>query len=205
MSNALEVVSSGRANAPPTIITQVGDKNTQVAHANHVNILISGAPANTQTTLSEEYYNLFVIGCESFSDGYFIVPKDRALTEGMSPEAKARFSSLSMGAMLQIMSLPSIFASENRSYGRTDDSHHAYLGIVIDIRPQDNGIKIHYRSFSAIPQQRLNDIAFDLAIQGTNSFNELNRTHWAIKRINLVEELKGAGIGLGFFDCISSG
>ena len=30
--------------------------------------------------LNTDYYNLFVIGNETFLDGHFIVPKDRALT-----------------------------------------------------------------------------------------------------------------------------
>ena len=193
MSNDLDVVLSGRANATPTFITQDGNKNTQVTHANNVNI-IPGAPANTKVAINTEYYNLFVVGNESFSNGHFIVPKDRALTEYMSPEAKAQFSNLSIAAISQIMSLPSIFASENHRYGKTDDSHQAYFGIVTDIKPQDNGIKIYFRSYSAIPQQRLNELAFELAIQGSRSFNELNRTHWAIKRINLIEELNKAGV-----------
>ena len=143
----MDVVSSGRANTTPTVITQVGNKNTQVARANNVNIIIQGAPANTKSDLNTEYYNLFVKGDESFSDGHFIITKDRALTEGMSPEAKAQFSSLSNYAISQIMRLPSLFANENHRYGRTDDSHQAYLGIVTDIKSQDNGIKIYYVHF----------------------------------------------------------
>ena len=196
MSNALDVVSSRRANVIPTIITQVGNKNTQVANANNVNIIIQSAPANAQADLNKEYYNLFVVGDESFRDGHFIVPKERALTVYMSPEAKAQFSSLSIDAISQIMRLPSLFANENHRYGRTDDSHQAYFGLVTGIKPQDNGIKIYFRSFTAIPQQRLNELAFELAIQGSKSFNELNRTHWAIKRINLIEELKKAGVSV---------
>lgn len=196
MSSVLDVVSRGRTNVTPTIVALVGNKNTQVAHANNVNIIIQSAPANTKPDLNTEYYNLFVKGDESFSDGHFIITKDRALTEYMPPEAKAQFSSLSIDAISQIRSLPSLFASENHGNGRTDDDHQAYFGIVTDIKPQDNGIKIYFRSFSAIPQQRLNEMAFELSIQGSKSFNELNRTHWAIKRINLIEELKKAGVGV---------
>ena len=151
---------------------------------------------NTTFTLNTDYYNLFVIGTETFSDGHFIVPKDRALTESMTPENKAQFSALSDEAIARIRTFPSIFASENHYYGKTDDDHQAIFGIVKEVRIQDNGIKIHFQSLWPIPQQRLNEIIFQLAIDGTTSFNELDRTHWAIKRVNLIEELKAAGISV---------
>lgn len=151
---------------------------------------------NTGVSLNTNYYNLFVIGEETYTDGHFIVPKDRALTEGMAPETKALFSTLSDEAIAQIKMLPSLFTSENRGFGKTDDTHQACYGLVTEIRVQDNGIKIHFQPLSAIPQQRLNEMAFQLAIQGTPAFNELNRTHWAIKRVNLIEELKAAGISV---------
>ena len=76
-------------------------------------------------SLNTNYYNLFVIGEETFCDGHFIVPKDRALTESMSPETKALFSSLSDDAITQIKTFPSLFLSENHDYGRTDEDHQA--------------------------------------------------------------------------------
>ena len=151
---------------------------------------------NTTFTLNTDYYNLFVIGTETFSDGHFIVPKDRALTESMTPENKAQFSALTDEAIARIRTFPSIFASENHYFGKTDDDHCAIFGLVSEVRIQDNGIKIHFRSLWPIQQQRLNEILFQLAIDGTTSFNELDRTHWAIKRVNLIEELKAAGISV---------
>lgn len=147
-------------------------------------------------SLNTNYYNLFVIGEETFCDGHFIVPKDRALTESMSPETKALFSSLSDDAITQIKTFPSLFLSENHDYGRTDEDHQACYGLVTDVRVQDNGIKIHFQPLSSIPQQRLNEIIFQLAIDGTTGFKELNHTHWAIKRLNLIEELRAAGISV---------
>jgi len=196
------------ANATPTVFTQTGDKNTQVAYANNVNnvinIIVSGALRSTGGTvnaslpLSTEYYNLFVIGNETFNDGCFLIEKDRALTvaEGIAPEISKRYAGLSEDAILQIKTFPALFASENHQYGRTDSNHQAFFGLVTDIRIQENGIKIYFQKLSPVPQQRLNEIAFNLAIKGSSSFNELNRTHWAIKRINLIEELRAAGISV---------
>ena len=95
---------------------------------------------NTTFTLNTDYYNLFVIGTETFSDGHFIVPKDRALTESMTPENKAQFSALSDEAIARIRTFPSIFASENHYYGKTDEDHQAIFGYVKEVRIQDNGI-----------------------------------------------------------------
>ena len=151
---------------------------------------------NISVSMNTNYYNLFVIGAETYSDGHFIVPKDRALTESMAAETKSLFSSLSDEAIAQIKTFPSLFASENRGYGKTDEDHQACYGLVMDVRIQDNGIKIHFQPLSPIPQQRLNEMAFQLGIQGMPTFNELNRTHWAIKRVNLIEELRSAGISV---------
>lgn len=159
-------------------------------------ISTNGGMNGTSFALNTDYYNLFVIGTETFSDGHFIVPKDRALTESMTDENKAQFSSLTDEAIERIKTFPSLFASENRWYGKTDDDQNAIFGLVSDVRVQDNGIKVHFRPLWPIQQQRLNEIAFQLAIQGSPSFNELCRTHWAIKKLNLIEELKAAGISV---------
>nr|WP_294461819.1 hypothetical protein [uncultured Ruminobacter sp.] len=89
---------------------------------------------------------------------------------------------------------PAIFADKNHSYGKTDDAQDAYLGFVKDVKIQDNGIKIYYTIITAIPQQILNEQCFEFGICGARSFNELNRTHWALKQINLIEALQKAGV-----------
>ena len=77
-------------------------------------ISTNGGMNGTSFALNTDYYNLFVIGTETFSDGHFIVPKDRALTESMTDENKAQFSSLTDEAIERIKTFPSLFASENR-------------------------------------------------------------------------------------------
>ena len=64
------------------------------------------------------------------------------------------------------------------------------------MKVQDNGIKVYYQLLNAIPQQKLNELIYELGIQGNTNFNELNRMHWAIKRINMVEVLGENGIPL---------
>ena len=192
----------------PTTINLPGDGNTLIAHANVVNsssitnVIVAGQHtggihASASGALNREYYNLFVMGGETFtafSGGHFIVQKDRALTENVSPDIEKAVNSIHAEAIEFIKTLPTIFASENTRYGRSDDTQQAFFGMVTDVRVQDNGIKIYYQTLNAISQKRLNALMRELAIEGRPTFNELDRTHWTIKRVNLVEELRDAGI-----------
>ena len=210
MSSELQPIDVGNPldNTKSSVFTQTGDKNMQVAHANSVNninynIIVPTAnrmpctPAfHSGVRLNTDYYNLFVIGNESFDSGHFIVPKNRALTESIDREIAVRFAGLSDEAIEQIKTFPSLFASENHDYGRTYDGHYAGFGCVTDVKIQENGIKIYFCTISSFPQQRLNELAFSLALGRASSFNELDRTHWTIKRINLLEELRVAGISV---------
>ena len=40
----------------------------------------------------------------------------------------------------------------------------------------------------------------ELGLWGNRNFNELNRTHWAIKRVDLIQELYEAGIQVPIFN-----
>jgi hypothetical protein len=194
--------------ATANMVSQNGQKNVHVDHVdnmnNTINVILPPIPqrgANNTAAISppiftNEYYNLFVIGDEDFSAGHFIVPKNRALAEPefIEKAIKAEFASLSEPAIAKIKTFPSIFASENHSYGKTDNEHLAIFGMVTDVHIQENGIKIHLHSLNYIPQQMLNEISQDLAICARSSFSELNHTHWTIKQIDLIEELTDAGL-----------
>lgn len=206
MNNKLETLPIENLSENSTILVQTGEKSVQVAQAQNVNHVVnlilpamysgSSGSGSTNLALNMDYYNLFVIGDETYCDGHFTVPKDRALTESMSQEAKIQFAALNENAVSQIKTFPSLFASENHGYGKTEDAQLAFFGFVTDVKIQDNGIKIHFRTLSTIQQRKLNEIAFKIAILGSSTFNELNRTHWAIKKVNLIEELKAAGISV---------
>lgn len=203
MSDDIQPASSSLpiVTAPHTVIQNSGDdltliNNNQGGTINLVYASSNGALYNAATTISSEYYNLFVVGDEQFNEGSFLIDKERALTiaEDVDPDISEQFASLSPEAQALIKTFPSIFAGENLQYGHTDGTQLAVFGVVTDIRIQENGIKIHYQRFCTIPQQRLNEIRLRLSIKGSSSFNELDRTHWTIKRINLTEELRAAGI-----------
>ncbi len=198
-------------------ITQVGDKNTQVAHADQITInnyivttnpnvisipvidfdtqavapesSITNGLCSTEPQLCNEYYNLFILGNEETLQGNrFVFPTDRVLNEYITKEVSELFPKLDEATISKVKLLPSIFACENRL--RDCPQQEADYGFVTDIKIRENGINIYFQKVSTISQWRLNDIATNLAIKDW----EFNRTHWTIKNVNLIEELIDAGI-----------
>ena len=209
MDKDLQITSNQppqKAQPVPVTLTQTGNDNTQIAYVqnydgttNQTVLIVQGAsPAGGTVvgqgvTLNYDCFNFFVLGTEQYDGPTFIVPKDRALTESTSDEMKALCAALTPEAIAIVKTFPALFCSENHHFTKTDPDHMAYYGYVTDIKVQDNGIKIYFTKLNAFPQQVLIDIAAELCIGGARAFNELSRTHWAIKRVNLVEELEKAG------------
>lgn len=211
MENKLQSVGATmlQQNNTPTEINLPGDGNTLIAHADNVKneyktmILVSSSPngmyQNTpmQVTLNLDYYNLIVVaGDELDGTGHVMVDKDRAITESTSDDLKKKYAALTPEAIAEIKMFPAIIATENHNYGKTDENHYAHYGIITDVKVQDNGIKVYYQMLNLIQQQKLNELMFELGIKGNSNFNELNRMHWAIKKISMVEVLDESGIPL---------
>ena len=203
MGNEIQIAENklSSTNTPTAVFKNSGDNGLQISNQGTINVFMTannGGVYNAGSAISNAYYNLFVVGGEPFNEGHFLIEKDRALTtaEGIAPEISAEFAALTPEAIARIKTFPSLIAGENRQYGRTDTDHLAFFGMVTDIRIQENGIKIYFQKFCSLPQQRLNETMRELAIHGKPSYNELNRTHWAIKKVNLIEELKAAGISV---------
>jgi hypothetical protein len=68
------------------------------------------------------------------------------------------------------------------------------FGLVRDIKVLEYGIKVKPFLLCGFPQQILNEIASRIGMDNAPLWNELNETHWSIKRCNLVQALKAAGI-----------
>lgn len=189
-----------------TTVNLPGDNNTLIAHADQVtneyrplyvfnNQLYGNITAGATQEFNPDYYNLIVVGDGDLDGtGHFLVDKTRAITESTSQELKDAYAALTPEAINAVKTFPAIIATENHAYGKTDDQHQAIYGIITDVKVQDNGIKVYYQILNCIPQQKLNELAPELGIGRASSFNELNRMHWAIKRINMVEVLREAGI-----------
>lgn len=156
--------------------------------------LLAQKPQLTAMALSRTHYNLFVTYGADFSQSApFTVETARALTEYMDDDLKAEFATLSPDIIERIKSFPCIFANENAGYGHTDEDQTLGYGYIRQIKVRRDGIKIYPQIVYLLSQQRLNEALFELDIRGSSSFNEFNRMHWSIKRIDLIAELQELG------------
>ena len=139
--------ANGQRNLPTDTksaeITISGDNNNFVAHAdtveNNITIMLDNPRARrgenkARLSFNTDFYHLFVISGERYEDTYFLVPKDRALTENTNEELKSRYATLRPEAIEELKRYPAIFADENHSYGKTDDEQDAYLGFLKDVK-----------------------------------------------------------------------
>ena len=137
-------------------------------------------------------YNLFVITDEQFRGKYFVVPKNKALSES-TPADLMELADLTPEKVTIIKRYSAIFANQNHSFAKTDDSHKAFFGIIRDIQIKEEGIWIYFYKMRKVAQQVFNEHAVDFGIEGTEFKNELDCTHWSIKRVNVLETLEKAG------------
>jgi hypothetical protein len=218
MDDKLQAVPTGVPAVPQQgQFTQTGNDNMMVPNYGTVNITVNQMPQVVQpgtvpqmipfqmlippgrfyapVTIDREYYNLFVLGAEEFDKPYIKVPRDRALNQYMTKETMAAFDALTPDMMAQIKRMPSLFMAENRQYGHPDADQLVIYGFVSDIKIYDNDVKIYYCGYRYdIPQSAINELQDVLGLNGNRSFNELNRTHWSIKRVDLIQELYEAQV-----------
>ncbi|GHV12224.1 hypothetical protein FACS1894219_04740 [Clostridia bacterium] len=193
-------------------LTQIGARNTQIAHVNTVNqIFHNTSPqisisinspyigqAGISVTLDTNYYSLIVKYGELFQNDFFLFDKNRTLNEYIDPKIQAKFGGLTLKAIAAIKTMPTIFTPEF-GYNLSDGADQAaYFGVITDIKIQENGNKIYYKKLAEISKRKLLEISRELAIICNNSgFTEFSRTHWTIKGIGLLEEFAAAGIDVG--------
>jgi hypothetical protein len=71
----------------------------------------------------------------------------------------------------------------------------AFSGLVENVQLQANGIKITWKCLSQMPMVQLKDIAHELDMLDMNcAITEVNRTHWAIKNVDLLDVFQNNGI-----------
>ncbi|NLD19271.1 MAG: hypothetical protein GX663_03355 [Clostridiales bacterium] len=191
------------SGTPVSSVQQTGEKNVYAAHVDTMNVTVQGSivpqlltqkPQPTAMTINRTHYNLFVTYGADFSQSTpFTVDAKRALTENTDDDIKAEYATLSPDVIEKIKTFPCIFANENAAYGHTDEEQTLGYGYIRQIKIRRDGIKIYPHIMYLLPQQRLNEALFDLDISGDSSFNEFNRMHWSIKKIDLIAELQELG------------
>lgn len=137
-------------------------------------------------------YNLFVSGRDEAWEGEpYMLELDRCVREYTDNELTVRFGNLDVLNVNELRRLPCIFAYESGC--RKDPK----FGVLRNVTIRQQMAKIEYDiivldQFLTEADLRDDGLAFDLDI----SKWEMNRTHWAIKDVNLAKELHAKGIFL---------
>ncbi|WP_442498734.1 toll/interleukin-1 receptor domain-containing protein [Methylobacter sp. sgz302048] len=137
-------------------------------------------------------YNLFVSGRDEAWEGEpYLLEIDRCVREYTDNELTVRFGNLDAVNVNELRRLPCIFAYESGC--RKDPK----FGVLRNVAIRQQVAKIEYDiivldQFLTEADLREDGLAFDLDI----SKWEMNRTHWAVKDVNLAKELHVRGIVL---------
>ncbi|MBF0583327.1 MAG: TIR domain-containing protein [Magnetococcales bacterium] len=137
-------------------------------------------------------YNLFVSGNEEAWDGKpWQTEISRCVRGYTDNEITKQFGELDTAAVNVLRRFPCIFAYE--SYCRKAPK----FGVITKIIKRQDQVRIEYEIKSVDPflsVEDLSSLAFELDISISNW--EMNRTHWAVKDVDLARELEVRGINL---------
>lgn len=133
----------------------------------------------------EDLYNLFISGDENaWESNAKIFDLDRCLREYTEKDIFEKFGKLDRTDINEIKKLPCIFAYEDFC------GKDASIGYLTDVIVRQAGVKITFKKVKEISLETLHKLQFELDLKNW----ELNRTHWAIKKVNLYKELQRVGI-----------
>lgn len=135
-------------------------------------------------------YNLFISALPDAWDGEpWQVEVGRCLREYTDTAITEQFSELDAVAIEALKKFPCIFGYEAANHKAPN------FGIIRDVTKRQGQVRVEYEIQPVTPFLTANDmesLMFELDIGKW----ELNRTHWAVKDINLPKELSGRGIQL---------
>ena len=178
-------ISTPSATAPVFSVHAEGD-GIAVGYADSfaptINLFL---PDGSKTAANPDCFNL-IIGYDPFPSDHILIDKNRALTEYISDEVKAEFGGWTTENIEKIKKLPAIIALERDG----SDEQQAVFAFIQDVKVQDNGVKVYYQKYFPFPFSFLKDNLTDLAMY----LFELTRTHWTIKKVDLLEVMQDAGI-----------
>lgn len=146
----------------------------------------------TRQAPDKPMYNLFVSGNEGAWDGSpWTVEASRCISgnEYTKDALVARFGALDDAAIEALIAMPCIFAYE-AGHGRVPR-----FGAIREVTKRQGQVRVTYEFLPVDPFLSADDLqsmSFALDIGRW----ELNRTHWAVKEIDLAKELRSRGVVL---------
>ena len=136
-------------------------------------------------------YNLLVSGNENDWNGEpFVLARSRCLSQFTDPEIAGRFDELNAEKVRELCSLPCVFAYETQC---EKDPRFGVLRSVKRKGPRE--VRIEYSILPCDPFATAGDLESMGTLLDIRGF-ELNRTHWAVKDVDLARELGGKEIEL---------
>lgn len=133
-------------------------------------------------------YNLFVSGQkESWTGEPWIIEQSRCVREYTDDTIIEQFGSLEATQIDQLRRLPCIFAYE------AGHKLNPQFGLIRDVAVRSNKVRVDYEVHPLevfLTAEELEAMSFELEIGKW----ELNRTHWAVKNVDLAAELNRKGI-----------
>jgi len=135
-------------------------------------------------------YNLFVSGSDTAWDGTpFTIESSRCVSEYTDEDIRKALGTFSEESKRKLMQLPCIFAYEDHC------KKHPKFGRITEITLRQGKVRILYQIIQVKPFLKfldMRDLLFELDIGKW----EMNRTHWAVKNVDLIYELRIKNIRL---------
>ena len=141
--------------------------------------IVKGGPGRSWRI---QMYNLMVTASDNaWEEGSYVFDRSR-LFEHTNDDIKKRFRDLTPEIIAELCLLPTLFTYENGTEGISR------VGKINQIQQRGNEVRVVYQFDDAIPpiaDEALSARKWDLEIGDW----EFNRTHWAVKNINLNDVL----------------
>lgn len=204
MGNELEEIITNQL--PDTgKISQHANKLYNINNVAHMTVVASPTVPTLDKGIATPAYGLicdyyYLVVGSSVVDSVFVkVYRKRAIKDFYTEvELRDKYASLSVDAIKEIQRFPILVVPEaTEYYGKASDDQYGYVGIIEKIRKDscDIVLKCKFEDKKPIPLKKISEIAFNLGIQSMDiAITELNYSHWAIKPVNLIEELTEAKI-----------
>lgn len=140
---------------------------------------------NLNELSNKAFYNLLVTFDDTaWESDKYEMDKNRFL-EHTETNIRSKFYSLDDNAIKYILEMPCLFLYE---LGR---KNHGYIGYITDIKVRTKNIGIKFKKDHKILIDDIQKLSFELDINGSSrNLTELQRTHWAIKNVDLLTELQ---------------
>ena len=134
---------------------------------------------------NKKFYNLIVTFDDTaWESDKYEMDRSRFL-EYTNPDIRAKYIHLDDKALEDILKFPCLFLYElgGKNYG--------YIGYITNIKERTKKIGFKFEKVTTIPIDDVIKLAFELDIDSNSKYiTELHRTHWAIKEVNLLQELQ---------------